>query len=179
MRRPTNCVLFLIALCLVWAVSPTPLAAQYDLRCENAVNPRGVKALQPQLSWALNSALMQRAYQVLVATSEEKLKADEGDLWDSGIVRSDQKTVRYQGRPLSPLQRCYWKVRVWDTYYQATFYSDPASWEMGALLAQSWAAAPALGSVAELKVPCQAGNGRVASTTCQTVEVSCPGASSL
>jgi len=68
-----------------------------------------------------------------VASSEEKLKADEGDLWDSGRVISDLKTAQYQGKALSSLQRCFWKVRVWETYYEATGYSDPASWDMGLL----------------------------------------------
>ncbi len=77
--------------------------------------------------------MVQRAYQVLVASSEEKLKADEADLWDTGKVRSDQKAVPYRGKPLTSLQRCYWKVRIWGTLYTATLYSDPATWEMGLL----------------------------------------------
>ena len=134
MRGWASCALFVTAVCLVWAVDPTTAAAQApvrDLRCENTTNPRGVKALHPQLSW-VNPA-PQRAYQVLVASSEEKLKADEGDLWDSGRVKSDQKTAQYQGKPLSSLQRCFWKVRVWGDYYSAGGYTDPASWEMGLL----------------------------------------------
>jgi alpha-L-rhamnosidase len=137
MRSPTKCTLFITALCLAWAVSPTPAAAQggpvRDLRCENATNPRGVKAPRPQLSWTWGQPRPPRAYQVLVASSEEKLKADEADLWDSGRVLSDRKTVQYQGKALSSLERCFWKVRVWNDYDTAGAYSDPASWEMGLL----------------------------------------------
>jgi alpha-L-rhamnosidase len=130
--------LFITALCLAWAVSGIPSAAQSgairDLRCENATNPRGVKAPRPQLSWSWAQVRPPRAYQVLVASSEEKLKADDGDLWDSGRVLSDRKTVQYQGKALSSLRRCFWKVRVWNDYDTAGGYSDPATWEMGVLL---------------------------------------------
>jgi alpha-L-rhamnosidase len=84
---------------------------------------------------------MQTAYQILVASSEEKLKAGEGDLWDSGKVISDQSTqVPYQGKGLSSRQHCYWKVRVWDKDGEANGYSDPASWEMALLSPSDWKA---------------------------------------
>ena len=135
-RRDSMRTLFITALCLAWTVGATPAAAQgpiRDLRCENATNPRGVKALHPQLSWSWGQPRPPRAYQVLVASSEEKLKAGDGDLWDSGRVLSDRKTAQYQGKPLQSLQRCFWKVRVWNDYDTTGGYSDPASWEMGVL----------------------------------------------
>jgi len=113
-----------------------PAAAQSglrDLKCDGAVNPRWVETARPQLSWFINPAVIQRAYQVLVASSEEKLKADEGDLWDSGQVRSDHKTVQYKGKALSSFQVCYWKVKIWSSMYTATDYSEPALWQMGML----------------------------------------------
>jgi alpha-L-rhamnosidase len=126
--------LFIAALCLAWAVYPTPAAAQggpRDLRCENAVSPKGVKTAHPQFSWTFGGE--QRGYQILVASSEEKLKGNDGDLWDSGRVFSAQKTAQYKGKPLASYQHCYWKIRVWGNYYQATGYSDPESWQMGVL----------------------------------------------
>jgi alpha-L-rhamnosidase len=84
---------------------------------------------------------MQTAYQVLVASSEEKLKAGEGDLWDSGKVTSDQSTqIPYQGTMLSSRQHCYWKVQVWDKNGEASGYSDPATWEMALLSPGDWKA---------------------------------------
>jgi len=129
---------FLItALCLAWAVSPGPVAAQggpiHDLRCENAVNPRGLKTQQPRLSWAFDPVAPPRAYQILAASSEEKLNADEADLWDSGRVLSNRKTAEYQGKPLSSFQHCFWKVRVWSDYDSVGRYSEPANWQMGLL----------------------------------------------
>ena len=62
----------------------------------------------------------QTAYQVLVASTPEKLAADQGDLWDSGRVASDQSTqIVYAGKPLQSRMRCHWKVRLWDAERQA------------------------------------------------------------
>ena len=114
------------------------------LRCEWSVNPLGIDARQPSLSWVLESTrrgTMQGAYQVLVASSEAILRGDRGDLWDSGRVASDQSTqVHYRGHGLRSGQRAHWKVRVWDEQRQASAYSEPAWWEMGVLDPQEWKA---------------------------------------
>jgi hypothetical protein len=59
------------------------------LRCEYLSDPLGIDVPQPRLSWRIESATrgeMQTAYQVLVASTPEKLAADQGDLWESGKV---------------------------------------------------------------------------------------------
>src|ERR1043166_7270020 len=64
-----------------------------DLRCEYRQNPLGIDALKPRLSWVINSSergQLQTAYQVLAASSAEKLMRGKGDLWDTGRVSSDQ-----------------------------------------------------------------------------------------
>ena len=137
MPRWTNRIFFMTTLCVVWTTNPALAPAQpanpLKLTCENAVNPQSVTAPHPQLSWTVNPGVETVAYQVLVASSEEQLKADEGDLWDSGRVISDRRTTQYRGKPLASRQRCYWKVRVWGSYYTATRYSEPANWQMGVL----------------------------------------------
>ena len=60
------------------------------LRCEYRVDPLGIDVSRPRLFWEMRDArrgAKQTAYQVLVASSPEKLAADEGDLWDSGTGR--------------------------------------------------------------------------------------------
>jgi alpha-L-rhamnosidase len=118
-----------------------------DLRCEYLVNPLGIDAAKPRLCWKLaalragDRGLAQNAYQVLVADSEEKLRADEGNLWDSGKVASDQCLhVEYAGKPLQSRQRCHWKVRVWDQDGKPSAWSEPALWSMGLLQAADWTA---------------------------------------
>jgi alpha-L-rhamnosidase len=114
------------------------------LQCEYKKNSEGVGLAHPSLSW-INTAEargeMQSAYQVLVASSEDQLKADHGDFWDSGKVQSDNSTqVEYSGAALNSRQRCFWKVRTWDREGKPSPWSVPASWEMGLLKSSDWQA---------------------------------------
>ncbi len=114
------------------------------LRCEYLVNPLGIDAARPRLSWVLESdrrAEVQTAYQVLAAGSAEALAADRGDLWDTGKVASDQSIhVAYGGKPLASAQCVWWKVRVWDRDGRPSAWSEPATWEMGLLSRDDWKA---------------------------------------
>jgi alpha-L-rhamnosidase len=113
-----------------------------NLRCEYLRNPLGIDHPAPRLSWQLQSdarAQKQTAYQILVASTMDLLAADQADLWDSGKVRSDQCVhVEYAGRALQSRERCYWKVRVWDSQDQVSPYSAAAWWEMGLLQPTDW-----------------------------------------
>jgi alpha-L-rhamnosidase len=90
----------------------------------------------------------QAAYQILVASSEELLAQDRGDLWDSGKVESDRSNqIEYAGKPLASRMRCYWKVRVWATAANLrppasspAEWSQPAYWTMGLLQPADWSA---------------------------------------
>lgn len=110
--------------------------------CEYLRNPLGIDVAKPRLSWAFASSsrgAAQSAYQVLVASSEALLKADTGDLWDSGKVESDQSAfVEYAGKPLASEMRCYWKVRVWDQDGKCSDWSESAFWTMGLLKESDW-----------------------------------------
>jgi alpha-L-rhamnosidase len=118
-------------------------AAVANLRCEYLENPLGIDATRPRLNWIIESdqrAWKQTAYQALVAESEKNLCANQGDLWDSGKVVSDETLqIIYNGKPLSPRQQCFWKVRVWDQDGKMT-ESPVARWEMGLLEKNDWKA---------------------------------------
>ena len=129
-------------LALVASVPLGLLAADLQptrLRCEYRTDPLGIDATKPRLYWILQSAergQKQTAYQLLVASTSEMLSQDQGDLWDSGRVESDETIqIHYAGKKLSPGQACYWKVRAWDGQGQASSWSEPASWTMGLLSA--------------------------------------------
>lgn len=121
-----------------------PDAVVSDLKCEYTNNPLGLDVARPRLSWVTTSpqrGQVQTAYQILVGTSEEKLNAGEGDLWDTGKVTSGQSTqVAYGGKDLSSRQRCFWKVRIWDKGGEPSGYSDIGTWEMGLLSPNDWKA---------------------------------------
>ncbi len=119
-------------------------ARLYALRCEYAPNPLGIAVARPRLSWKLQAdrrGARQTAYQILVATSLDALRADRADLWDSGKVASDQSLhVEYAGTPLGSSQRAWWRVRVWDENDVVSPDSELAWWETGLLARSDWRA---------------------------------------
>lgn len=116
----------------------TPL----ELTCEYAVNPLGIDVVQPRFSWILKSSQqgeMQSAYQILVASSVEKVKENIADKWNSKKVTSDESVnVTYEGSPLASAEKCYWKVRIWNQDEEVSPYSSPATLEMGLLQKDDW-----------------------------------------
>ncbi len=115
-----------------------------DLRVEYKDAPLGIETTTPRLSWQLTSEArgqVQSAYRVLVASSEDLLKEDRGDRWDSGKVNSDATAfIEYGGTPLGSRDRCYWKVQVWDGEDQPSGWSAPSHWTMGFLSPDDWQA---------------------------------------
>jgi alpha-L-rhamnosidase len=133
----------LIVACALFLISPAfAVMKPVDLKCEYLVNPLGIDALPPRLSWQLESEernQRQTAYQIHVSSTEENLRSDRGDLWDSGkVASSEQLHIEYAGKPLRSGQCCYWKVRVWDQDGKRSNYSPSAFWEMGLLTPQEW-----------------------------------------
>ncbi|HEY7089762.1 MAG TPA: glycoside hydrolase family 78 protein [Tepidisphaeraceae bacterium] len=106
---------------------------QINLRCEYVVNPLGIDAPRPRLSWQLNDprrGARQTAYQIVV-----------DGLWDSGKVDLDQSIqVEYAGQALKSRQRANWKVRTWDADGKPSPWSESAWWEMGLLEKTDWKA---------------------------------------
>jgi alpha-L-rhamnosidase len=100
------------------------------LRCEHLENPIGLDIPRPRLGWTLEAGgrgARQTAYQILVASNPEALAQEQGDLWDSGKVASDQSVdVAYGGRPLASGERAWWAVKIWDGDGQPSAYSEPA-----------------------------------------------------
>jgi alpha-L-rhamnosidase len=119
-------------------------AAPVHLRCEYLVNPLGVDAATPHLSWQSDSSerdWKQVAYQVLVASSAEKLASQQADVWDSGRKESDDSVgITYSGPKLASRHRYYWTVRVWDSAGQVAESTESAWWEMGLLNPSDWKA---------------------------------------
>jgi len=115
-----------------------------DLRCDSAVNPLGVDSAPPKLSWKLASderGQRETAWQVLVATTPEKLAAGTGDVWDSGRQSGDaQIGVPYAGRALRTSEQVFWKVRAWDRNGHPSAWSEAATWTMGVLGNDDWSA---------------------------------------
>ena len=104
------------------------------LTTEMAVNPLGVENPAPRLSWKIitdRNNVKQTSYHILVASSPELLESSVGDVWDSGVVKSDQSTyVEYAGAPLRPATRYWWKVNVMTNKGKCG-WSGPAMFQTG------------------------------------------------
>ena len=117
-----------------------------NLRCEYLVNPLGIGECEPRLSWSMRDdsgvrGVAQTAYQVLVASSGQKLARGEADLWDSGRVPAEKSIqIVYGGKTLDCRARCHWKVRVWLGDGKETAWSEPAFWTVGLLRRDDWQA---------------------------------------
>jgi len=124
--------------------SAAAYAKPVHLRCEYLENPLGIDAASPRLSWQSDSTernWKQAAYQVVVASSEESLRAGKTDIWDSGKVDSAESVgIVYHGPKLESRKRYAWKVRVWDAAGEVSESTETAWWEMGLLQATDWKA---------------------------------------
>jgi alpha-L-rhamnosidase len=110
------------------------------LHCEHLVNPLGIDASAPRLSWQLNDSrygALQTAYRIVTGTDSVAVAAGHGEMWDTQKVMSDRILVTYAGKKLEPFTRYFWSVRTWD---QDGVASDPviASFETGMMEMNKW-----------------------------------------
>src|SRR5580704_16537027 len=89
---------------LLWqsfAASSLAALTPKNLECEYHVNPLGIDALPPRLTWQLQSDdrdPTQAAYEILVADDEKSLERNAGNIWDSGEIAGGQSVnVEYAG----------------------------------------------------------------------------------
>ena len=138
-----------VAVLLLAPLASLHAAAATNLRCEYRENPLGIDVVKPRLSWQVEDrgqrsedrGQKQTAYQILVASSEELLAKDQGDLWDSGKVASDRSVaIPYGGPALESGRTGHWRVRVWDGQGAVSPWSKTARWTMGKLKPEDWSA---------------------------------------
>jgi alpha-L-rhamnosidase len=136
--RSLSVVVAIVFLASVAAATPV------HLRCEYLENPLGIDAASPHLSWQSDSTernWKQAAYEILVASSDESLRAGKADIWDSGKVDAAESVgVVYHGPALESRKRYHWKVRVWGAAGQVSESGDGTWWEMGLLHPTDWKA---------------------------------------
>lgn len=141
--------LVIAAVCAMALPAGAELMQPFNLRCEYRINPLGIDAVQPRLSWNLRSDLRaqhQSAYAILVAGTKAALDQNQGDFWDSGKVESGAAIqIAYNGKPLASHQACHWKVKAWDQDGKESPWSEAASWTMGLLAPADWAGAKWVG----------------------------------
>ncbi|MDN5346351.1 MAG: alpha-L-rhamnosidase, partial [Petrotoga sp.] len=82
-----------------------------------AINPLALKDTRPRLSWVVETSerrKKQSAYRVLVSSSQQLIEQDEGNIWDTHKIESEDNYCYYSGEELESFKRYYWKVKIWD-----------------------------------------------------------------
>jgi len=100
---------------------------------ENLADPAVQSVLigseRPSFSWEINGTQYnsrQTAYQIIVSDSIKMSNGHNGNVWDSGKIKSNISAgVIYQGKPLQPNKAYYWQVRVWNNDQEAGPYANP------------------------------------------------------
>jgi len=123
--------------------SITSLKTPLNLKCEYQETPF-TDVTNPRFSWeleAIERGAFQKACQIQVATSIEKLNNGEVDIWDSGKKQSNSTTnIAFDGSKLISSTRYFWRVRVWDQENNPTEYSDITWFETTLLTNSDWKA---------------------------------------
>jgi len=111
-----------------------------DLKTEHLENPIGMDAPNPRFAWRILSdqnGMKQKTFQLLVGTDSTHIAQGKGNMWDSGMVESDEVMTRYAGTSLSSCTRYYWKVNVTDENNQK--FSSPVNFfETGKMDIDAW-----------------------------------------
>ncbi|MFV8325341.1 family 78 glycoside hydrolase catalytic domain [Flavobacterium sp. ZS1P14] len=134
----TIILLFCLSFLKANVTNPQP---SFNLRTCDKVKPAGTQQL-PFFGWHNSNANdneIQTGYQLIVASSPEMLALEKGDIWDSGkTISRMQNYIDYNGKPLSPATRYFWKVRIWDKSGNISRYSAATYFDTGLFSAEDW-----------------------------------------
>jgi len=128
-------IFLLVGACKTQVSTPNPASSSVGERVilnpssQPIINYLGLNLNEISFQWELPPAAgRQSAFHIIVASNEEKLAVDVGDLWDSGIRYSNTTSgIRYMGKPLNSGAGIWWKVRVWNQDWIASAYSQAIS----------------------------------------------------
>lgn len=113
-----------------------------NLKCEYLSDPMGIDMPDPRFYWQVASeqpGQRQSAYRLLVASTQELLDTDQGDVWDSGRKRSERNThIVFSGKDLEPASHYYWKVKLWDKDRKEGHWSGTATFSTGLFTEEDW-----------------------------------------
>jgi alpha-L-rhamnosidase len=117
MKTRLSLLIVFISCTLSVAYTQSKSCVPANLRCEYLVNPVGVDAPAPRLSWLLDDqryGALQKAYHIIIGTDSVSVLNGNGNIWDSKRVESDMMLVVYTGKKLNPFTKFFWSVQVWD-----------------------------------------------------------------
>ena len=114
---------------------------------EQQVRPQALATAQPRFSWQYETSeneVVQQDYHIIVASSAENAQRGIGDLWDSGIIPSNQMLyIPYNGKELHSRDKAFWKVITTVTAKggrKSHIESEIKSFEISLLKKDDWQA---------------------------------------
>lgn len=133
--------IFSIALCIAVQYAGAAQSSRVaHLKCEYLINPIGIDATHPRLTWMLaddTRGAMQTAYQLFVGTDSAAVNKGKGDSWQTVKIISDANLVNYCGKALQPFTKYYWRVMVWEAGNKS-IASGTGSFETGMMGQSNW-----------------------------------------
>ena len=143
MKRIT---IFLLALIFLVACSDRLNITIINPNVEQQFHEQALATAQPRFSWnyeTTENEVVQQNYRIIVATTAENAQNSVGDLWDSGVIPSNQMLyIPYAGNPLQSRDNAYWKVitTVAAKGKKAKVESEVKSFEISLLNQDDWQA---------------------------------------
>ena len=113
---------------------------------EQQFHEQALSTAQPRFSWnyeTTENEVVQQNYRIIVASTADNAQNGIGDLWDSGVVPSNQMLyIPYAGKELHSRDKAYWKVITTVTAKgkKAKVESDVKSFEISLLNQDDWQA---------------------------------------
>ncbi len=144
MKRIT---IFLLALIFLAACSDRLNITITHPNVEQQFHEQALATAQPRFSWnyeTTENEVVQQNYRIIVATTAENAQNSVGDLWDSGVIPSNQMLyIPYAGKELKSCDKAYWKVITTVTAKggkKAKLASEVKSFEISLLNQEDWQA---------------------------------------
>lgn len=114
MIKPISTLFFLAFSCVLYGQNTQVT----HLLCNYRESPSGIDAHPPVFSWEIASSqkgFLQSASRIIVGDNAAAVHKGAGNTWNSGKMKTAQSiNVAYSGKKLSPSQKYYWRVEVWD-----------------------------------------------------------------
>ncbi len=114
---------------------------------EQQVHEQALATAQPRFSWnyeTTENEVVQQNYRIIVATTSKNIQKGIGDLWDSGVIPSNQMLyIPYAGKELKSRDKAFWKVITTITAKggkKAKLASEVKSFEISLLEQKDWQA---------------------------------------
>ena len=136
-----NTIALILKCALVLFFSVAAFANAKDLECEHLVNPLGIDAPNPRLSWRLDDpsvGAQQSAYQIIVGTDKTQVLRGIGNMWQTAKIVLNTQLITYKGATLKPFTIYFWKVVLWNNKGAAYKDAPIAHFEMGMMHMDNW-----------------------------------------